>query len=385
MVALALVDAGCGSGDGSERGRAMCFDGVDNDGDGLTDCADPYCKVVCEEICTDTVDNDGDGLNGCDDPKCAGKPCYVPREICGNDVDDDENGLRECDDPACADVDPCRPPPVEICDNGADDDQNGVVDCNDPACAFAPTCEQCDNGIDDDGNGLTDCDDSRCRAQCGLIEQCTGGLDEDQDAAVDCADTDCKQHASCISGCRVRGSGASPYADTCRAGYICTCAGAPGCPTENPNAGELVGDIIGVAELCEEPQTCEDGGGCRTIDGVYTLRFRRAGARYDDPLNDPELYVEVNGERITPIEDTYELECDDCYRLVTLPDTPSLSVALWDYDALPNPVPGLPDIEHSDLVLACDFVLDETTLKHRGLTCSAYEGYVELTIEPHPG
>ena len=49
-----------------------CFDGADNDGDGLKDCFDPDCISVsgCTESglhCSDGVDNDGDGMVDCDD------------------------------------------------------------------------------------------------------------------------------------------------------------------------------------------------------------------------------------------------------------------------------------------------------------------------------
>ncbi len=62
--------------------ETICNDGIDNDGNGLTDCADPNCVgetgpegVVCEAFettCNDGFDNDGDGLVDCDDPNCAG-------------------------------------------------------------------------------------------------------------------------------------------------------------------------------------------------------------------------------------------------------------------------------------------------------------------------
>ena len=48
-----------------------CSDGLDDDGDGLTDCADPDCTgsgyctnpdTLKEGACNDGVDNEGDGL-----------------------------------------------------------------------------------------------------------------------------------------------------------------------------------------------------------------------------------------------------------------------------------------------------------------------------------
>jgi hypothetical protein len=175
---------------------------------------------------------------------------------------------------------------------------------------------------------------------------------------------------------------APSYQDSCPFGQVCTCAGAPGCPTEDPNAGQIIGDLIGLSELCEEPQTCEDGGGCRPLDGVYTLRLHRAGARFDF-FAEPELFVEVNGERLTEIEDSFDIVCDDCYMLIHVPETTTLDVKLWDRDIFP--IPNGPDIDHDDLVLACSFFLGEVGLKQRALGCHEYEGFIELTIEPHPG
>ena len=58
--------------------ETICTDGVDNDGDGLTDCADPDCAgiSICgpegkDVSCSDGYDNDGDGDIDCLDAGCA--------------------------------------------------------------------------------------------------------------------------------------------------------------------------------------------------------------------------------------------------------------------------------------------------------------------------
>ncbi|MGE0589650.1 MAG: hypothetical protein AB7O48_13825, partial [Cyclobacteriaceae bacterium] len=53
----------------------LCGNGIDDDGDGLIDAADPDCTnpfnwPVSTEVCNDGVDNDGDGLNNAADPDC---------------------------------------------------------------------------------------------------------------------------------------------------------------------------------------------------------------------------------------------------------------------------------------------------------------------------
>jgi hypothetical protein len=75
-----------------------CSDGVDNDGDGSTDCGDSDCQR----------DDDGDG--------------YWPPP-CGNDRNDHDASVH--------------PGAVEICDNGVDDNCDGVTDCADAACAWS--------------------------------------------------------------------------------------------------------------------------------------------------------------------------------------------------------------------------------------------------------
>ena len=72
-----------------------CANGIDDDGDGLIDCDDPDCGI----------DNDGDGHfappcgNDCNDANPninPGKP-----EVCGDGLDNDCDGLIDCADPDC--------------------------------------------------------------------------------------------------------------------------------------------------------------------------------------------------------------------------------------------------------------------------------------------
>jgi hypothetical protein len=65
----------CG-GDGGTQDPEVCDDGIDNDGDGMTDCDDRDCRndVACTggtlpEVCDDNIDNDGDGKTDCADKK----------------------------------------------------------------------------------------------------------------------------------------------------------------------------------------------------------------------------------------------------------------------------------------------------------------------------
>ena len=62
-----------------------CSDGLDNDGDGLTDLADGGCadpsdtaETAFDQICDDGLDNDGDGLRDAADTDCDGDGGYAP-------------------------------------------------------------------------------------------------------------------------------------------------------------------------------------------------------------------------------------------------------------------------------------------------------------------
>jgi hypothetical protein len=119
-----------------------CSDGLDNDGDTLTDFPnDPGCSSYFDETedpdpeCWDTLDNDGDG----DTDWPADLECWGP-------YDDAEAG-------------------TEACRDGIDNDGNGYTDWagSDPGCDSATdrieaSARACQNGINDDGSedGLID-------------------------------------------------------------------------------------------------------------------------------------------------------------------------------------------------------------------------------------
>jgi hypothetical protein len=116
-----------------EPQELTCDDGVDNDGDGLADCADPDClgkkgsqywptlgadcEYPSETLCYDGKDNDGDYTT-----------LWFDQDISEwIEVKNVEGGI-DCDDPDCKNNN------IEVCSNNFDDDCDGLVDCLDPDC-----------------------------------------------------------------------------------------------------------------------------------------------------------------------------------------------------------------------------------------------------------
>ena len=115
--------------------REDCRDGMDNDRDGLADCADPDCAAF--ERCTPPV-----ALYGVPMPERA--------EVCGDGLDNDRDGRADCADSDCRGTAVCAPAmarymaPVprrpEHCSDGMDNDRDGRVDCADPDCDASRAC-----------------------------------------------------------------------------------------------------------------------------------------------------------------------------------------------------------------------------------------------------
>ena len=92
------------------------------------------------EKCDNGVDDDGNDLTDCDDPDCATSfpPCLD--EICDNGLDDNEDGFTDCEDEMCADEVICA---TELCQNQTDENANGLIDCLDPMCFNNNWCGEC--------------------------------------------------------------------------------------------------------------------------------------------------------------------------------------------------------------------------------------------------
>ncbi len=193
---LALLLTACG---GNSVSQTDCTDGQDNDGDGLTDQADPGCPFNNGQLetpdpsqCRDGVDNDADSLIDLADYGCETSDDDEetdPTRACNDGADNDGDGRGDflgvdTDGDGVIDLpmDPGCETPVDddefnpaACTDGIDNDVDGETDYPfDPGCTASddddelddcptgPTCPQCSNGVDDDGDGDIDAADAGC-------------------------------------------------------------------------------------------------------------------------------------------------------------------------------------------------------------------------------
>jgi uncharacterized repeat protein (TIGR01451 family) len=124
---------------------SQCSDGIDNDGDGLIDSADPGCHT------------DGNASNpNSYDPSRNDESVFVPQ--CKDGLDNDHDGLVDSADPGCH-TDFNANNPASYNPNGNDESAHAA-----PTESAENTLALCSDGIDNDGNGLIDLADPACSA-----------------------------------------------------------------------------------------------------------------------------------------------------------------------------------------------------------------------------
>lgn len=114
--------ASCAAG----GGRTLYFDAlpgasytlaVEERGDGELVSVQAECGLTAESACRDGLDDDGDGVSDCDDRDCDGiDGCTLPPlhegGLCRDAADNDGDGATDCDDPDCVDEVAC----LETCE-----------------------------------------------------------------------------------------------------------------------------------------------------------------------------------------------------------------------------------------------------------------------------
>jgi hypothetical protein len=191
LLASALVSA-CTAPRIVEDSGAACSNGVDDDGDGLTDCADPACA--------------------------SSGACELSAAACSNGIDDDRDGRTDCEQTSCVDLGFCAPV---------------AADCDVPSnagCVRGMSCQS----VDPSG-------EQRVCAKTGEVNEgreCTGSASDPAGgckAGLTCApiglcerpcgaNTECPRSSVCI---RLPDQRSGFCSDTClpsigcRAGYLC--------------------------------------------------------------------------------------------------------------------------------------------------------------------
>lgn len=208
-------------GDDLRCRRAICANGLDDDGDGVTDFpAEPGCDSPSDNDetdpnvprqCSNAADDDEDGLiDFPDDPGCIGAADDFEGPDCSDGIDNNGNGTLDYDrdgdgfrdrnaDQGCA----CPTDPSEErqsqCQDGCDNDRDGLIDLADPGCLNDPEGNQefnvphCRDNLDNDGDGRIDHpEDPGCTRRDDPLEDnpdplpaCADGIDNDGDGFTD--------------------------------------------------------------------------------------------------------------------------------------------------------------------------------------------------------
>lgn len=129
------------------------------------------------------MDDDGDGLANCADRDCKGDAACIVGSSCGNGVCE----TTELDGSCTADCEICNDNQKNVTTAGT------AYDCAHYSCKtslFCADASSCGNRICEVGENA-----ASCSSDCEVCDN--GTADNDGDAYKDCADRDCRDYASC--------------------------------------------------------------------------------------------------------------------------------------------------------------------------------------------
>ena len=178
-----------------------CGDLVDNDGDGLPDCADPDCVGRGTEVCDDGIDNTCDRAIDCGDPACdASQACAV--------LVDGSPCLRDtqCAGGKCL-TEAASGAPNGSCTNATDCSPSTNAGCHGGRCTLTSdtgSISRCHAPCTGDGLGAT----GRCRA---------GYACTDVDTTPSNDNNVCVASCTCDAECAGQGAGygCNPWSKIC--------------------------------------------------------------------------------------------------------------------------------------------------------------------------
>ncbi len=230
-----------------------CTNGIDDDGDGLVDCADPDCAAdpacqanACQEAvtigCGATIMDSTQGAismyvnygNNCTQGHPMNGPEKAYRIVGGtgtrvnarltlsySNTDLELLLLKGACNPAnCSAASMNQAGQAENLSFTLDGQEHYLIVetyQNPGPYNLQITCENeqppveiCNNGIDDDGDGKIDCDDPDCVQDPACrppAEICNNGIDDDGDGKTDCADADCFAESHCLDAVEICDNG----------------------------------------------------------------------------------------------------------------------------------------------------------------------------------
>ncbi len=269
-----------------------CFDGLDNDDDGLMDCADFDCTGATNGACTTgqpgicstgTLTCQGGAETCVQDNQLQTEVCDNLDNDCDGTVDDNLVRATTCGVGECT-----GNTGMETCSSGT-----WGGDTCDPFAGAVQEGPQgdasCGDTLDNDCDGQTDLGDGDCQG--GAAEtNCFDGIDNDNDGMTDCSDTDCVG----VTG----GTCATGQQGICSTGTLTCQGGAQACVADNQPQTEgcdnLDNDCDGAVDENLTRSTtcglgeCDGNTGIETcISGVWDSDCDPfAGAAPEGPVGD---------------------------------------------------------------------------------------------------